>query len=125
MIVGTGIDIAEVPRIRRAIERFGDRFLHRIFTAGEMRYCDSKANRMERYAARFAAKEAAMKALGTGWNHGVRWRDCEVTRLPGGRPTMAFHGVAAEFANRLGVKNAALSISHTAEQAIAQVILES
>jgi holo-[acyl-carrier protein] synthase len=124
MIVGTGIDIAEVPRIRRAIERFGDRFLHRIFTAGEMRYCDSKANRMERYAARFAAKEAAMKALGTGWNHGVRWRDCEVTRLPGGRPTMAFHGVAAEFATRLGVKNAALSISHTAEQAIAQVILE-
>jgi holo-[acyl-carrier protein] synthase len=124
MIVGTGIDIAEVPRIRRAIERFGDRFLHRIFTAGEMRYCDSKANRMERYAARFAAKEAAMKALGTGWNYGVRWRDCEVTRLPGGRPTMAFHGVAAEFATRLGVKNAALSISHTAEQAIAQVILE-
>jgi len=124
MIVGTGIDIAEVPRIRLAIERFGDRFLHRIFTAGEMRYCDSKANRMERYAARFAAKEAAMKALGTGWNHGVRWRDCEVTRLPGGRPTMAFHGVAAEFAARLGVKNAALSISHTAEQAIAQVILE-
>jgi holo-[acyl-carrier protein] synthase len=124
MIVGTGIDIAEVPRIRRAIERFGDRFLHRIFTAGEMRYCDSKANRMERYAARFAAKEAAMKALGTGWNHGVRWRDCEVTRIPGGRPTIVFHGVAAEFAARLGVKNAALSISHTAEQAIAQVILE-
>lgn len=124
MIVGTGIDIAEVPRIRQAIERFGDRFLRRIFTAGEMRYCDSKANRMERYAARFAAKEAAMKALGTGWNHGVRWRDCEVTRLPGGRPTMAFHGVAADFAARLGVKNAALSISHTAEQAIAQVILE-
>jgi holo-[acyl-carrier protein] synthase len=124
MIVGTGIDIAEVPRIRRAIERFGDRFLHRIFTAGEMRYCDSKANRMERYAARFAAKEAAMKALGTGWNHGVRWRDCEVTRMPGGRPTIVFHGVAAEFAARLGVKNAALSISHTTEQAIAQVILE-
>ncbi len=124
MIVGTGIDIAEVPRIRQAIERFGDRFLHRIFTAGEMRYCDSKANRMERYAARFAAKEAAMKALGTGWNHGVRWRDCEVTRLPGGRPTIAFHGVAAEFAARLGVNNTALYISHTAEQAIAQVILE-
>ena len=124
MIVGIGIDIAEVPRIQRAIERFGDRFLHRIFTAGEMRYCDSKATRMERYAARFAAKEAAMKALGTGWNHGVRWRDCEVTRMPSGRPTIVFHGVAAEFAARLGVKNAALSISHTAEQAIAQVILE-
>lgn len=124
MIVGTGIDIAEVPRIRKSMERFGDRFLQRIFTAGEIRYCESKANRVERYAARFAAKEAAMKALGTGWNHGVRWLDCEVSRLPGGRPTMVFHGRAGEFAARLRVKNAALSISHTAEQAIAQVILE-
>jgi holo-[acyl-carrier protein] synthase len=125
MIVGTGIDIAEVPRIRRSIERFGERFLRRIFTTGEIRYCDSKANRVERYAARFAVKEAAMKALGTGWNHGVRWRDCEVVRMPGGRPTMVFHGRAAEFAAKLNVKNVALSISHTAEQAIAQVILES
>jgi holo-[acyl-carrier protein] synthase len=125
MIVGTGIDIAEVPRIRLAIERFGLRFLERIYTAKEMQYCDSKANRVERYAARFAAKEAAMKALGTGWNHGVRWRDCEVTRMPGGRPTLAFHGKAGEFAAKLGVKNTALSISHTEEQAIAQVILES
>lgn len=125
MIVGSGIDIAEVPRIRQAIERFGDRFLRRIFTEGEIRYCDSKANRVERYAARFAAKEAAMKALGTGWNHGVRWRDCEVARMPGGRPTMKFHGRAAEFAAKLGAKNTAISLSHTAEQAIAQVILES
>ena len=124
MIVGTGIDIAEVPRIRKAIERFGDRFLQRVFTSAEILYCDSKANRVERYAARFAAKEAAMKAIGTGWNHGVRWRDCEVTRMPGGRPTLTFHGKAAEFAARLGVKHAALSLSHTAEQAIAQVILE-
>jgi holo-[acyl-carrier protein] synthase len=125
MIVGTGIDIAEVPRIRQSIERFGDRFLQRIYTAGEIRYCDSKVNRAERYAARFAAKEAAMKALGTGWSHGVRWRDCEVVRLPSGRPTISFHGKAGEIAARLGVKNAALSLSHTAEQAIAQVILES
>jgi holo-[acyl-carrier protein] synthase len=124
MIVGTGIDIAEVPRIRQSIERFGQRFLQRVFTAGEIRYCDSKANRFERYAARFAAKEAAMKALGTGWNHGVRWRDCEVARMPGGRPTLAFHGTAGEFAAKLGVKNVALSITHTAEQAMAQVILE-
>jgi holo-[acyl-carrier protein] synthase len=124
MIVGTGIDIAEVPRIRQSIERFGDRFLQRVFTEAEIRYCDSKANRFERYAARFAAKEAAMKALGTGWNHGVRWRDCEVVRMPGGRPTIAFHGKAAEFAAKLGMKNATLSITHTAEQALAQVILE-
>jgi len=125
MIVGTGIDIAEVARIRQSIERFGERFLQRVFTAGEIRYCDSKANRFERYAARFAAKEAAMKALGTGWNHGISWRDCEVVRQPGGRPTIAFDGKAAEFAAKLGVKNAALSLTHTAEQAIAQVILES
>lgn len=125
MIVGTGIDIAEVRRIGRSIEHYGNRFLQRIYSAGEMRYCDSKANRVERYAARFAAKEAAMKALGTGWSQGVRWRDCEVVRLPGGRPTIAFHGKAGEIAARLGVKNAALSISHTTEQAIAQVILES
>jgi holo-[acyl-carrier protein] synthase len=124
LIVGTGIDIAEVGRIRLAIERFGGRFLRRIYTDGEMRYCDAKANRIERYAARFAAKEAAMKALGTGWNYGVRWRDCEVVRMPGGRPTISFHGKAGEFATKLGVKNAALSISHTADQAIAQVILE-
>jgi holo-[acyl-carrier protein] synthase len=124
MIVGTGIDIAEVPRIQESIARFGDRFLRRIYTEGEIRYCDSKVNRGERYAARFAAKEAAMKALGTGWSHGVRWRDCEVVRLPGGRPAIAFHGEAGEVAARLGVKHAALSLSHTAEQAIAQVILE-
>ena len=125
MIVGTGIDIAEVARIEEAIARFGDRFLKRVFTEGEIRYCDAKANRAERYAARFAAKEAAMKALGTGWNHGVRWRDCEITRQPGGRPTMVFHGKAAEFAAQLGAVRVALSLSHTVEQAIAQVILES
>jgi holo-[acyl-carrier protein] synthase len=125
MIVGTGIDIAEVPRIEASIARFGNRFLHRIFTEAEMRYCDSKANRIERYAARFAAKEAAMKAIGTGWNHGVAWRDVEVCRQPGGRPTIAFHGKAAEFAARLGAVHVALSLSHTKEFAIAQVILES
>jgi holo-[acyl-carrier protein] synthase len=124
MIVGTGIDIAEVPRIAQALNRHGERFLHRVYTEGEINYCDSKANRIERYAARFAAKEAAMKALGTGWNHGVRWRDIEVSRLPGGRPTIKFHGKAAEIAARLGMTNVALSISHTSEQAIAQVILE-
>ncbi|MFZ0801627.1 MAG: holo-[acyl-carrier-protein] synthase [Terriglobales bacterium] len=124
MIVGTGIDIAEVPRIAASIARFGDRFLRRIFTEGEIRYCDAKANRVERYAARFAAKEAAMKAIGTGWNHGVTWRDVEVSRMPGGRPTIAFHGKAAEFAAKLGAKHVALSLTHTAEHAIAQVILE-
>jgi holo-[acyl-carrier protein] synthase len=124
MIVGSGIDIAEVPRIAESIKRFGDRFIRRVFTEGEIRYCDPKANRIERYAARFAAKEAAMKAIGTGWNLGVAWRDVEVCRMPGGRPTIQFHGKAAEFAAKLGVKHVALSISHTEQFAIAQVILE-
>ena len=124
MIVGTGIDIAEVPRIADSIEKFGDRFLNRVFTDGERSYCDSKANRHERYAARFAAKEAAMKAIGTGWNHGVRWRDIEVVRMPGGRPTIQFHGKAAEFAAKLGAVHVALSLTHTREHAMAQVILE-
>jgi holo-[acyl-carrier protein] synthase len=125
MIVGSGIDIAEVPRIAQSIERFGDRFLRRVFTEGEIGYCDRKAKRAEHYAARFAAKEAGMKAIGTGWNHGVKWRDLEVRRLPGGRPTLTFHDRAAEFADRLGTKRVALSLSHTEHYAIAQVILES
>jgi holo-[acyl-carrier protein] synthase len=125
VIVGTGIDVAEVPRIAHSIARFGERFLHRVFTDGERAYCDRKANRMERYAARFAAKEAGMKALGTGWNYGVRWRDIEVARKPGSRPTILFHGKAAEFAAKLRVANVSISITHTAEQAIAHVILES
>lgn len=124
MIVGTGIDIIEVPRIAAAIERFGRRFLERLFTEAEIRYCDSKHNRAERYAARFAAKEAALKAIGTGWRRGVSWREVEVGHEPGGRPTIRFSGRAAAFAARLGMKRAALSLSHTAQQAVAQVILE-
>jgi len=125
MIVGTGIDITEVPRIAASIQRFGDRFLRRVFTEGEIEYCDSKANRIERYAARFAAKEASMKALGTGWSRGVRWRDIVVFRQRGSRPTIRFHGKAAEFAARLNARNVALTLSHTREQAVASVILES
>ncbi len=124
VIVGTGIDIVEVPRIAAAVKRFGERFLNRVFTASEVRYCQSKQNAMERFAARFAAKEAGFKAIGTGWRHGVTWRDVEVGREPGGRPTICFSGQAAEFAARLGVRRTSLSLSHTAEQAIAQVILE-
>jgi holo-[acyl-carrier protein] synthase len=124
MIIGTGVDIAEVPRIRETIERFGDRFLHRIFTDGEIRYCEQRAHRFESYAARFAAKEAGMKALGTGWSRGVRWRDIEVVRPKGQRPTIQFHGEAAAIASKLGTKNVALSLTHTAEQALAHIILE-
>jgi holo-[acyl-carrier protein] synthase len=125
MIVGTGVDIAEVGRIRAAMERFGERFLNRVFTPDEARYCLGKPNASERLAARFAAKEAGMKAIGTGLRHGITWRDVEVVRLPGQRPMLKFGGKAAEFAARLGCKRTHLSLSHTADQAIAHVILES
>jgi len=125
VIVGLGIDLAEVDRIRNAIERHCRRFTDRIYTVAEIAYVERKANRYERYAARFAAKEAAMKAIGTGWRRGVRWQDFEVANLPTGRPTLRFHGVAAQIADSLGVRNIALSLTHTAEQGLAIVILES
>src|SRR5258708_39815403 len=125
MIVGTGVDSTEVARIRAAVERFGERFLKRVFTPDEVRYCVSKVNAAERLAARFAAKEAGMKAIGTGLRHGITWQDVEVVRELGGRPGLQFHGKAAEFAAALGCKRTHLSLSHTAEQAIAFVILES
>jgi holo-[acyl-carrier protein] synthase len=124
MIVGTGVDITEVPRIKAAVERFGRRFLSRVFTPDEVRYCMSRPNAAERLAARFAAKEAAMKAIGTGLRHGVTWQDVEVVREPGGRPTLQLTGKAAEFAARMGYRNCHLSLTHTAEQAMAFVILE-
>jgi holo-[acyl-carrier protein] synthase len=125
MIVGTGVDLAEVPRIRAAIERHGRRFIERIYTPAEIAYVERKANRYERFAARFAAKEAGMKAIGTGWRRGVRWQDFEVANLPSGKPTLLFHGQAARFAEALGVKTVALSLTHTAELGMAHVILES
>jgi holo-[acyl-carrier protein] synthase len=125
MIVGTGVDLAEVDRIRESVERFGERFLRRIYTEREIAYVERKANKFERYAARFAAKEAGMKAIGTGWRHGVRWQDFEVVNLPSGRPTLKLHGVAAEFATRLGVTNIQLSMTHTSGLGLAYVILES
>jgi holo-[acyl-carrier protein] synthase len=124
MIVGSGVDICEVPRIEAAISRHGRRFLERVYTEREIAYAESKANRFERYAARFAAKEAGMKALGTGWRGGVAWRDFEVSNLPSGRPTLHFHGKAAEIAARLRVAHVALSLTHTTQQAMAIVILE-
>lgn len=124
MIVGMGIDIAEVPRIRAVIETQKERFLRRVYTLDEVAYCEQFKNKYERYAGRFAAKEAAMKALGTGWSRGVRWIDVEVVRVRGGRPTLALKGEAKNIAERLGVKNIAVSITHTEAQAIAQVIFE-
>lgn len=124
MVVGSGIDLAEIGRIRQSIERHGARFLDRIFTPGEQAYCLRKRNSAESLAARFAAKEAAAKALGTGISHGVSWLEIEVAREPSGRPTITFHGRAAQIAARIGAAHAALSITHTAELAMASVVLE-
>ena len=125
MIVGSGVDLCEVERIKNAIARHGRRFVERVFTEREIAYAESKANRYERYAARFAAKEAAMKALGTGWSRGVRWVDIEVTRMPGGRPTLTLHGATQQHAQRLGVRQISLSITHSGNIAFAEAIFES
>jgi holo-[acyl-carrier protein] synthase len=124
MIVGTGVDLAEVHRIRESIERFGDRFTERIYTEREIAYVQKKVNRYERYAARFAAKEAGMKAIGTGWRRGIQWKDFEVANLPSGRPTLLLHGEAERIAQTMGVTAIHLSLTHTAENALAYVILE-
>ena len=125
MIVGLGMDIAEIDRIELAIRRYGDHFIHRLFTPAEIEYCEGYRNRFERYAGRFAVKEAAMKALGTGWRHGLRWKDIEVTREPGGKPTLRLYGRAAEFAAKLGVRHMAVTITHAGNTALAEVIFES
>jgi len=124
MIVGSGIDLAEIGRIQQSIDRYGSRFLDRIYTAAEQAYCSRKRNSAESFAARFAAKEAGAKALGTGISHGVNWLEIEVVREPGGRPALKLHGRAGQIAARLGVAHAALSITHTADLAMASVVLE-
>jgi holo-[acyl-carrier protein] synthase len=124
MIVGSGIDLVEIGRIQKSMDRFGQRFLNRVFTPAEQAYCLRKSKSAESFAARFAAKEAGAKALGTGISHGVNWLEIEVGREPGGRPTLLFHGRAAEFAARLGACRAALSITHTAALSMASVVLE-
>lgn len=125
MILGTGIDMVDIDRVARSIERYGARFLARVYTAQEIAYCERKRrNAAESYAARFAAKEAGAKALGTGMGFGVTWREIEVGREPAGRPLLLFHGRAAELAQAMGVQRSSLSITHTDSQAMAMVILE-
>jgi holo-[acyl-carrier protein] synthase len=125
MIVGLGVDITSVDRIEAAIDRWGDTFLRRIFTPSEIAYCRRHRNCAERFGGRFAAKEAAMKALGTGWTRGVRWVDIEVVREPSGKPTLKLSGACREIADRLGVKNISITITHDGNTALAQVIFES
>jgi holo-[acyl-carrier protein] synthase len=119
-----GIDLTEVDRIRDMLARHGDRFKQRTFTAGEIAYCDSCADPAIHYAARFAAKEAAAKALGTGvWAEGVDWRDIEVTKEASGKPVLNLHGGALKHAEKQGVHSALISLTHTKETALAQVML--
>ena len=124
MIVGTGIDLVEIGRIQHSMDRYGSRFLDRVYTAAEQAYCLRKRKAAESFAARFAAKEAGAKALGTGISFGVNWLEIEVVRAPGGRPTLRFHGRAAQIAAAMGVARSALSITHTAALAMASVVLE-
>jgi len=124
MVVGIGTDLAEVDRIGKSVERFGERFLTRIYTARERAYAMRKANWAERLAARFAAKEAGMKAIGTGLSGGVSWQHFEVANEPSGRPTLRLSGVALQVATSMGVKRVSLSLTHTKAMALAVVILE-
>lgn len=125
MLVGTGIDVVEIDRIAASIERYGDRFLRRIFTPAEVAYCRRKhRTAAESFAARFAAKEAGAKALGTGIQHGVTWTEIEVRRLPGHRPTLHFSGRALRIAEQLGARHVSLSLTHDKRIAIASVHLE-
>ncbi len=125
MIVGLGVDMTEVDRIEAAIARHGRPFLERLFTPSEIAYCEKHRHSAERFAGRFAAKEAAMKALGTGWAQGVRWLDIEVVREPSGKPTLKLSGATRSIAERLGVKHIAVTITHDGNTALAQVIFES
>jgi holo-[acyl-carrier protein] synthase len=125
MVLGIGTDLIEIERVQASIDRFGERFLARLFTPGEIAYCQrKKKNSTESFAARFAAKEAGAKALGTGISRGVSWLEIEVKRKPGERPTLHLSGRAAELAAALGVRRVQLSLTHSRELAMAVVVIE-
>jgi holo-[acyl-carrier protein] synthase len=125
MILGLGTDTIEIARIQDSIRQFGTRFLYRVYTPGEIAYCErKKKHSAESYAARFAAKEAAAKALGTGISRGVAWKEFEVAREPGGRPFLVLSGRALELASQIGIRRLSLSLTHSREVATAIVIAE-
>ena len=124
MLIGTGVDLIEVERIAHSIERYGERFLRRVYTDQEIDYCSRKRVSAESFAARFAAKEAGAKALGTGISRGVTWNEFQVARNPGGRPVLELSGRAALLATELGVRAISLSLTHTSSLAMATVVME-
>jgi holo-[acyl-carrier protein] synthase len=124
MIVGTGVDIVEIERIRKLTERLNGRFIDRVFTPAEQEFCQKRRDPAPHFAARFAAKEALFKALGTGWAKGVTWLDAEVRRTEKEAPVMVLHGETENQSVRLGAERVHLSLSHSDQWAIAMVILE-
>lgn len=124
MIVGLGIDVIEVKRVGDAIDRHKERFTRRIFTQREIDYCSTKKSAMLHYAGRFASKEAAFKAMGTGWSGSIAWADVEVTNLPSGAPEIHFYGKALERIEAMKAVRAFVSISHIEGLAAAVVVLE-
>ena len=125
MIIAIGVDLVEISRIEEVFTRRGERFRRRVFTEGEISYCERRASKLASYAARFAAKEAVMKALGTGWSEGVGWKDIEVVSGPSGAPMIQLHRSALERMREIGATRALVSLTHSGELAIAQVVLES
>ena len=125
MLIGTGVDLIEIERIANSIERYGVRFLHRVYTDHEIAYCNRKRSSAESFAVRFAAKEAGAKALGTGISRGVTWNEFEVGREQGGRPVLELRGRAELLARELGVRTISLSLTHTGSLAMATVMMES
>jgi holo-[acyl-carrier protein] synthase len=124
VISGVGVDIVEVAAIAKSIEHYGKEYLERVFTQTEIAYCDPVPSSAQRYAARMAAKEAAMKALATGWDSGVEWLDFEVVNETSGEPKLRAHGRAAELLQQKGVRKMWVSLSHRPDYAIAQVVFE-
>ena len=124
MILGLGIDLCRIERVERLLSRYGARFTRRIFTSSEIEHCGRYSNHAEQFAARIAVKEAASKALGTGWRRGVHWKNFEVTHEISGKPILRIHGAAAQIASQTGVGHVLVSITHDAGVAAAVVIFE-
>ena len=121
MVKGIGVDIIEIERIKKSIEELGDNFLQKIFTPGEIAYCNSKPNTHQHFAARFAAKEALSKAMATGWSGGFRWKDVEVMNESSGKPLLTLHGSMKEILSQCSVL---VSLSHSDHHVVAMVVLE-
>jgi holo-[acyl-carrier protein] synthase len=124
MIIGTGVDIVEIDRIKHLLDRFGERFMRRTYSTTEREYCAERPLPEQHYAARFAAKEAFVKAIGTGFTQRVIWRDISVVNEPSGQPTLVLNGRAKEIMDNLGATMSYVSLSHSKTHAVAVVVLE-